>query len=281
MQVTVTGLFNYPVKSFRACAQTELIVNSSGLDGDRRWMLVNGKGEFLTQRQLPIMATISVACEANGLMLETVTGDAIRVITPAPDAPTRQVQVWQDSCAAQGVSPAVDNWLSATLGRPCHLVYMPPSCRRPLRGFAGNTLGFADGYPLLLTSTASLRDLNNRLQSRGIDAVPMSRFRPNLVVDGQDLMAFAEDEWAALSIGDLRLVNAKPCGRCMVITTDQQSGDKQRNREPLATLREFRTDAAGEVLFGINLVPETLPATAGLQLSHSIAMGDQLQVRLS
>jgi len=276
MNVTITGLFNYPVKSFRASPQQRLTVSTAGLHGDRRWMVVGEKGDFLTQRQLPEMATISALSLAAGLLLETPTGDSFRVPVPDEDADTLAVQVWRDNCVAQLAADEVNGWLSAYLGRACRLVYLPADSYRVVQGFADNLVGFADGYPLLLTSTASLSELNRRLNSKRVDAVPMDRFRPNLVVDGDDLLKpFAEDEWASLTIGDLRLVNAKPCGRCTVTTVDQQSGDKQRTREPLRTLAEFRSDDDSEILFGINLVPEI--AAGG---TATLAVDDQLQVEL-
>ncbi|RLA09943.1 MAG: MOSC domain-containing protein [Gammaproteobacteria bacterium] len=278
MKVTVDGLFNYPVKSLRARSQQQLTLDAAGLQGDRRWMIVDDKGGFITQRQCPKMATLSAMPVADGLKLENLAGEVIAVRIPGAGAPALTVQVWQDSCLAKSAGEEVDRWLSDYLGQSCHLVYMPEDCRRLVNGFMNNLVGFADGYPLLLTSTASLDELNRRLSKKGADAVPMSRFRPNLVVEGGELLeAFAEDGWAALTIDGLRLVNAKPCGRCMVITTDQLTGEKHRRREPLTTLREFRIDAEGEILFGINLVPEF----SGLQQSQAIKLGDWLQVHLS
>lgn len=276
MNVIVAGLFSYPVKSLRACQRQMLTMDAEGLHDDRRWMVVNQRGEFLSQRQLPKMATIGASLTNGQLQLELPSGESRRVAVPDAAEEPVSVKVWQDSCAAQVADDEVNEWLSTYLGRVCRLVYLPVSSRRAVQGFAEQRLGFADGYPLLLTSTASLNELNQRLLKKGIDAVSMNRFRPNLVVEGDDpLTPFAEDGWASLTIGGLRLVNAKPCGRCMVTTVDQQSGEKQPGREPLATLSEFRTDSAGEVLFGINLVPE-LSGTEPARLS----VGDRLQIQL-
>lgn len=276
INVIVAGLFSYPVKSFRACSRQSLTMGIDGLHNDRRWMVVNQRGEFLSQRQLPKMATIGASLTNGQLQLELPSGANRRVAVPDAAEETISVSVWQDSCAAQSADEDVNDWLSTYLGRSCRLVYLPVSSRRGVQGFATQQVGFADGYPLLLTSTASLHELNQRLMKKGIDAVSMNRFRPNLVVEGDEaLTPFAEDGWASLSINGIRLVNAKPCGRCMVTTVDQQSGEKQPGREPLTTLSEFRTDSAGEVLFGINLVPEVV-GTEPARLS----VGDRLQIQL-
>ncbi len=272
MQVTVTGLFTYPVKSFRGVSQAQLGVSASGVADDRRWMLVDANGKFLTQRQLPAMATIAAQLLPDGLCLEVGTEQRL-VPIPGAGSPSAKVSVWQDECLAAEVDDEVNRWLSGVLGRPCQLVFLPAVFPRIVHGYAANQLGFADGYPLLLTTESSLAALNRRLTNKGIDSVSMSRFRPNLVVADDALPAFAEDCWQGLTLGNLRLVNAKPCGRCMVVTTDQLTGGRQAGREPLATLREFRTDSSGEVLFGINLVSEMSNSEV-----VTIALGDQLQI---
>lgn len=262
MQVEVVGLYRYPVKSLGAVAEKSLTLDVTGLRDDRRWMVVDDRNRFLTQRQRPGMATLCARQVAGGLELTTEAGDAIKVAAPARHGASIEVQIWGDNCAAQPAGEEVNQWLSDYLQRSCRLVYLPLESQRTVAGFGGNRVGFADGYPLLLTSRASLAELNQRLARKGIDPVPMARFRPNIVVDAPELRAFAEDYWSSLISGQAgaKLLNAKPCGRCMVITTNQSSGERHPAREPLATLSEFRTDEEGEVLFGINLVPQFSPS---------------------
>ncbi|HXN14936.1 MAG TPA: MOSC domain-containing protein, partial [Usitatibacter sp.] len=152
------------------------------------------------------------------------------------------------------VSAYADAWLSQYLGLACRLVYMPDTTERhsnPEYGGSGKLVGFADGYAYLLASEASLADLNKRLATRNHPALPMNRFRPNLVVSGA--RPYAEDTWKEIRIGDAVLRMAKPCGRCQVTTTDQSTGEVM-GPEPLATLATYRDSKQFGVQFGMNLV---------------------------
>lgn len=280
MKVICSDLIRYPVKSLRGLTVPNFEIAAAGLKADRRWMVVDAKGSFLTQRQLPRMASLSVTEQAQGLLLGGGGAQGFErsclVEKPADSDARIEVTVWGDKCHALVAKQHVNQWLSDELERPCRLVYLPLSSPRQVQGFDKSHLAFADGYPLLLTSQASLRELNQRLTNKGVPAVSMDRFRPNLVVDSDlDLEPFVEDRWASLTLGNLRLINAKPCGRCMVVTTDQRSGVRDAAREPLATLRQFRMDPQGEICFGINLVPEFL----GGATEAIIKTGDQLEVQ--
>jgi hypothetical protein len=165
-----------------------------------------------------------------------------------------RVRVWNSVVDAVPVSKYADAWLGDYLGMPCRLVYMPDATRRESNAkYAGpdKLVGFADGYAYLLTSEASLADLNARLGKKSHPALPMNRFRPNLVVTGG--AAFAEDGWKELRVGEAVLRAAKPCGRCQVTTTDQTTGEVS-GPEPLATLSTFRDNPEFGVMFGMNLV---------------------------
>jgi uncharacterized protein YcbX len=183
-----------------------------------------------------------------------------RLVLSAPDCPaievgnqgaqSIEVVVWRDSLVAQCVDPAADAWLSEFLGRPCRLVKFPANGVRavdPAYASPGDEVGFADGYPFLLISQASLDDLNSRLDA----PVPMQRFRPNIVIDGAE--PYAEDGWQRLRIGQLTLRVAKPCSRCIIPTIDP--GTAVRGPEPLRTLLTYRK-RENQVYFGQNLVPE-------------------------
>jgi uncharacterized protein YcbX len=249
MSITLSELHIYPVKSLGGIALQEAKVTERGLEHDRRWMVVDPAGQFLTQREYPRMATVWVDVGHDCLTLAAPDRDTIEVPFDAVLAPALRVQVWNSNVEALAVSGAADLWLSEHLGTPCRLVHMPDSTRRECNPeFAGDgkVVSFADGYPFLVTSEASLADLNRRAGTN----LPMNRFRPNLVVRGAG--AWAEDHWKEFTVGEVRFRVAKPCGRCQVTTTDQASGEV-RGPEPLATLATFRDSQFG-VRFGMNLV---------------------------
>ena len=184
-------------------------------------------------------------------------GDRCSVPVQPPPLPTRNVGVWSSSAEAHTVCAIADDFFSTQLGTDIRLIYMPDSAERKCSAeFAKNNeiVSFADGYPVLVASESSLADLNARIVANGGAAVPMSRFRANLVVTGAD--AFAEDGWIEFNIGETRLRTAKPCPRCQVTTTDQASGEI-RGPEPLLTLATYR-DSPGGLRFGSNLMPVTL-----------------------
>jgi uncharacterized protein YcbX len=277
----VSGLFVYPVKSLRGFAVTEAAVDELGIVGDRRFLVIDGDGRFLTQRTAPQMARIDAALTGDSLVLRAEGAGSVTVPLRAPPAPpTRTVAVWRshglvvEDC---GEEPAA--WLTAALGTPARLVRIGASFHRPVlqkpRYAAGvklaapdpiegrvvtfDRVNFADGYPFMAVGEASLGDLNARLAARGAAPVPMDRFRPNLVISGS--VAFAEDEWTRVRIGGFEMRGAGPCGRCIVTTTDQKTGE--RGVEPLRTLATYRRDAydASNVNFGQNLIHETKSGT--------------------
>lgn len=243
----LTGVFRYPVKSLRGASHDALEVGRRGFRYDREWMVVDKDGRFLTQRQVARMA-----------LIDTRVDDAGRLFLEAPDMPPIAVAndmaqpvdvvVWGDKVVASHVDPAADAWLTRFLGITCRLVRFPAGGVRavdPAFAAAGDEVGFADGFPFLLISQASLDALNGRLE----EPVPMVRFRPNLVVDGCG--PHAEDSWRRLRIGDLRLRVAKPCSRCIIPTIDPETAE--RGPDPLRTLMTYRKQD-NKVLFGQNLI---------------------------
>jgi hypothetical protein len=251
---TLSSLHVYPLKSASGIAPDEADVERRGLDGDRRWMLVDGEGTFLSQRSHPRLALIDVAATDQGLRLAAPDQPPIDVPRPNGSEATRPVTVWGDDVDAALATDAAHAWCSEFLGADVQLVFMPDASRRAVDAdYAvrdNDIVSFADGYPLLLTTTASLADLNDRLSG---EALPMDRFRPNVVIDGTD--PWAEDAWRRVRIGNVVFRSVKPCGRCAVTTTDQQTA--ARGTEPLTTLATFRRGAdTGKVYFGWNLIPE-------------------------
>jgi len=249
---TLTQINVYPVKSLGGLSVTKADVEPRGLRHDRRWMLVDRKGRFLTQRALPRMALVSACLTAGGLTL-AAPGMEPLTVPFEPQAPARRqsVQVWATVCEAAPVGEQTDGWFAEFLGVPCRLVFMPDDTRRPVNpnhAAGEGIVSFADGYPLLLLGEASLDDLNARLAS----PLPMNRFRPNLVVSG--VPAYAEDEWTRVRIGSALFHGVKSCDRCGLITVDQETGEAA-GPEPLRTLAAYRTKDQ-KVLFGRLLIPE-------------------------
>jgi uncharacterized protein YcbX len=255
MNATVKSLHVYPVKGMKGIEVSEARATERGLEHDRRWMVVDPEGEFLSQRSHPKLATLWTDLLPGALELSGPEAGAVQVRFEPPRAPSMRVRVWSHVVDAIPASREADGFLSDYLGEPCRLVYMPDTTRRASNPqYAGDgerLVGFADGYAYLVANTASLDDLNARLAAKGHPALPMNRFRPNIVVSGAP--AYAEDGWRELELGGALLRAAKPCGRCEVTTTDQTTGEV-RGPEPLATLGSYRTSNEFGVMFGLNLV---------------------------
>jgi uncharacterized protein YcbX len=256
----VTGLFIYPVKSLRGYAVPAAEFDPLGLAGDRRFLVVDPAGKFMTQRGTPRMARIDARLAGDTLMLSADGAGSLSVPTASdPAAPLRTVSVWRsEGLQAEDCGPAAARWLSDFLGTSCSLVRLGAKFSRPIlkpTAQPGDAVTFADAFPFLAISEASLADLNDRIQKNHGEPVPKDRFRPNLVVEGCD--AFAEDTWTRVRIGDAIFRNGGPCARCIVTTTDQRTGE--RGKEPLRTLATYRRDATdpADVNFGINLIHET------------------------
>ena len=249
--LTLTALHVYPIKSAGGIAVSSWPVDDFGLRYDRRWLVVDDAGEALTQREHPRLALVRTAIEGDRLRV-TYPGRAPLdlPLEPAP-AVTTVATVWGDACASVWLGERAARWFAEAIGTSCSLVYMPASTVRPADpAYAppGSRVSFADGFPFLLCSEASLAELNTRLPA----PVPMNRFRPNLVIGGGT--PFVEDGLAAFRIGELELEAVKPCDRCVLTTTDQDTG--LRSHEPLRTLASFRK-VGDKVLFGQNVLHRT------------------------
>lgn len=245
--IRVSALFRYPIKSCRGAPLEEAALDPRGIVGDRRLMVVDPEGNFLTQRQLARMALIVPRLDGDRLSVQA-PGTSELTVRCGNEGPRLEAQVWGDRCLAVDQGGAAAEWFSAFLEKPCRLVRMADShvrrtkrARRP-----GDQVSFADAYPLLLISEASLEDLNARLPA----PLPMNRFRPNIVVSG--CKPYAEDGWRTIRAGAVGLDVVKPCVRCVITTTDQQTA--ARGVEPLRTLATYRRTADGGVMFGQNLL---------------------------
>lgn len=247
-KITLTGIYIYPIKSVAGFSWETAEVTKQGFQYDRRWMLVDETGKFITQRQVPQMALIRTEIKGNYLIVNAPDQDTLSIPIQLDISDRISVQVWRDICKAIPLEKEVSQWFTQFLGIPCQLVYMPENSLRPVDSrYATNNeqVSFADGFPFLLISEASLQDLNSRLEQ----SIPMNRFRPNLVVSGCE--AFAEDSWRFIRIGSIPFRVVKPCERCVVTTVDQSTGI--RGKEPLFTLTKYRNQE-GKILFGQNLI---------------------------
>lgn len=245
--LSLTALYRYPVKSLGGENHQELDVRARGFGFDRHWMVVDAQGRFVTQRQQPRMTLISVRVDDKGALHLSVPGMPDMDVGPYSDERV-EVSVWGDSVSAAPADSAADAWLSEFLALPCRLVCFPQEQVRavdPEFAQPSDQVAFADGFPFLLISQASLDDLNDRLER----PVSMRRFRPNLVVDGCE--AYAEDTWRRIRIGGLEFRVAKPCSRCIIPTIDPKTG--LRGKEPLQTLMGYRR-RDNKVYFGQNLI---------------------------
>lgn len=243
-------LYLYPIKSTHAVSVQEAAVEARGLAHDRRWMLVDADGRFLSQRELPALVRVQAYVVPAGLRITAPGTAPLEVARPAAEAPRLAVRIWKNTVEAALAEAPAHAWFSRVLGRPCRLVFMDEAARRPVDptyAVGDDYVSFADGYPLLLTTQASLEALNARLAT----PVPMNRFRPNVVISG--VGAFAEDGWQRIRIGAVTFHVVKPCARCAITTTDQQTGAV--GVEPLRTLATFRR-RDGKVYFGQNLIPQ-------------------------
>jgi len=267
----ISALFVYPVKSCAAIALTDALLEREGLQWDRRWMVVDTTGRFVSQREYPSMARISTVLGADALHL-CVDGAATELVVPfVPPAQAARVRVtvWRDSFDALDEGDTAARWLSAAIGAPVRLVRFADDVTRLANRKWTKDIDapthFADGYPLLVTADASLAELNGRLREKGVPSLPMDRFRPNVVLGGTD--AFDEDFAATLSIGAVVLRVVKPCARCPITTVDQATGtiDPRWPHEPLDTLATYRANPRvdGGLTFGQNTIVQ---AGAGQRL---------------
>lgn len=250
MTLSVAQVCVYAVKSCGGWSLASASITGTGFEHDREWVVIENDGYFITQRQYPKMAIIKPELSNNVLTL-SVTGIG-SVSAPIINSGKRiTVTIWENTCDAIDQGDEASAWLSAFLGKSVRLARMAPDFQRKLKEkyqkTGAESVGFADSMPFLLTSVASLDDLNAKLSEK----LPMNRFRPNIVVSGG--AAFQEDRWKRIKIGDVVFRFAKPCARCEITTVNQDTGEK--GAEPLETLGRYRTGPKG-IMFGQNLIHE-------------------------
>lgn len=250
MDCTLSALFLYPVKSCSPRPVASAAVEARGLRHDRRWMIVDHSGKFITGRQFPRLTRLQARPTQGGLELAAPGQPGYFLRTPAAGGERLTVSVWKGIVHAPLVAPEDDAWISAFLEHPARWVYMDNDAHRPvLSALAqpGDEVSFADGFPLMLLSEESLAVLNTRLST----PVSMLRFRPNLVVQG--IRAHEEDGWRQVRIGSVVFDIVVGCKRCAFTNVDPDLGEIDPTEEPLRTLRDYRRTDAG-VMFGMNVI---------------------------
>jgi uncharacterized protein len=275
----ISELYVYPLKSCQGIKLQQAQVVTTGFLWDREMMLVSGSGKFITQRQFPQLAKVKVEIIESNITLQVED----ETLTPLTFTPTLagsliEVEIWSDRLFAIDQGDAVAQWFHQLLNlesnKVCRLVRQSPEHLRLLNSKYTNNqenlLTFADNYPVMLTATASLTELNQRIveiHQQTKEAILMNRFRPNIVIQTSE--PFIEDTWSVIQIGEIRFTVVKPCSRCIITTIDQQQGTKNQLKEPLNTLGTFRQLSEQGVMFGVNMIPQN---------EGIIRAGDRLEV---
>ena len=247
----VHSLFLYPVKSLAGIAVDSFELDQFGPAGDRRWMLVDDERQFVTQRTLPQLALVQASLDADGEVSITLPGQPPIALQASGES--LSVRVWRDWAQGQVGCGAANRAVSRFCGLSLRFVFMPDSSFRQVQTHLASErrrVSFADGYPLLVTNAASLVELNGRLAI----SVDMRHFRPNIVVDGA--VAWSEDNWQAITIGEGRYRVLKPCSRCVMTTVNPDTGEKAASVQPLRTLATYRRTADG-IMFGMNAIHDS------------------------
>ena len=247
--LTLSEIYIYPVKSLGGISVDTAIAEERGLQYDRRYLLVDENGLFLTQRDSPSLALLKLSFTENGFNVLNTKNSSHTIIPFESDSKKNvTITIWDDVCNAVQVNQDLDNWFSNALDKKVSLVYMPDDEKRIVEKTYINEdhiVSFADAYPFLIIGKSSLDDLNTRL----VNPIPMNRFRPNLVFTGGN--AYEEDNWKDFKIGNAEFIAVKPCARCVITTTDQKTAE--RSAEPLKTLSNYRK-VNNKIMFGMNVV---------------------------
>lgn len=254
--MNIKQLFIYPVKSFAAITQSSMAVEPTGPVGDRRFVVVDPEGNFLSQRKFPIMATIDVEFCRDTIYLSI--GDLDISVPATPIGALVDIKIHSDTC--QGIDCGEDAaiWLSKVIRTPCRLVFQDLTIPRVRHASAIESdieVSFADGYPILLLGLKSVDDLSQKLQQDGHTAVLPDAFRPNILFDGNDTTAFMEDGFGRIQIGEVILRAVKKCSRCTIVNVDQCTGVSCVGGWPLKTLAKYRREGNG-VFMGMNCIVE-------------------------
>ena len=260
---TLSAITLYPIKSCGGMSLQEATLTVNGLMTahiyDREWMVVDADGYCVTQREQPRMALITPTLKSDTLELRAPGMLRLEIPLGLPDpdsAPSMTVQVWDDTVLAYDCDELTAEWFTKAVGVPCRLVRFHAKATRAVSekwtgGVAATTM-FSDGYPILVAGAGSLDDLNDKLRAAGREALPMNRFRPNLVISG--IEAFEEDYAETFQLGDAQLKPVKPCPRCPMPSVDQATGEF--GPDPLDIMQSYRAkpELDGALCFGMNSI---------------------------
>jgi len=260
------SLHIYPIKSTAGISLSNSWVDERGLSFDRRFVVSEPNGQFITARTEPTLCLIRVNLTESGLTLTAPDMPALVINYRELSTNYQKITVWNDDIQAQYGHKNYDLWFSQYLKKPCQLVYFGKDSQRYVIN-SRKEIAFADGYPLLLISQASLDDLNEKMPGKLPQQISMAQFRPNIVVNSCD--AFDEDTWQHIRIGEVEFEVSKPCSRCIFTTVNPTSAEKHPQQEPLKTLTTYRQVASGDVMFGQNLIALN---------QGSIKQGDEIKV---
>jgi len=249
-EIKLQDIFIYPIKSLGGIRLDSWVVEEKGFKYDRRWMLIDENGQFLSQRKYPCLAFLKVELREGSILVfdSKQLRNQLEIPFGTEGSDELVVTVWDDEMTARSVSKEADKWFSDFLGFSVRLVKMPEYTKRkvdPRYAVNSESVSFADGMPYLLISQASLDDLNSRLD----EPISMNRFRPNLVFSG--MKPYQEDQFVKMKVGEVNFQGIKLCARCVMTTIDQESGEK--GKEPLKTLATYRQQGH-KILFGQNVV---------------------------
>lgn len=257
--MTLTAINIYPIKSTAGISLSNTWIDDYGLSFDRRFVVTDSQGQFISARTEPSLCLIQASITQQGLIITAPNMPLLEINYADFSEDYYPITVWNDTINSIHCTPAIDNWFSLYLKRPCKLHFFAKNSNRQVKN-SHQQVGFADGYPLLLISQASLNDLNQRLTTSGEHAVAMSHFRPNLVIENSEgstdtfADAFSEDKWRRIRIGEIEFEIAKPCSRCIMTTVNPATGEKNAQQQPLKTLKGYRQVKNGDVMFGQNLI---------------------------
>lgn len=264
MQAHIHSLYVYPIKSCQGIRVETAELVDTGFKYDRHWMLIDKQGRFLSQRQCADMARIKTHLGPETLSVSSDECNFLSIPIDSDNGKRTTVQIWSDTCEAAGVSAQVSEWFSDFLHTECDLVFLPHEIKRSIdKDYAqpGQSVGFADGFPLLILSLASIDMLNNQLQEK----VDVDRFRANIVIDGCE--AHAEDQWTQISVNDIDINLVKACSRCVIPSIHQQTA--QKHPDLLKTLASYRRQD-GKVYVGQNAIHQT---------NGNISVGQTITIR--
>ncbi|MEP6779848.1 MAG: MOSC N-terminal beta barrel domain-containing protein [Gemmatimonadaceae bacterium] len=280
--IRVSALFIHPLKSAASIAVDSLELDECGAVNDRRWMLVDESGTFLTQREIGALALIHPTIHEDGLILHSASREKLFVETPELEYAVYDSIVWGDPVKIRDAGDAAAKWCSDVVGMPVRLTHIAETSRRPLQtkyggslSATGRTVALSDGAPLLLLGEASIAALNERLTDKNIAPLGVDRFRPNVLISGT--LQHDEDEWLTIRIGNVTMGVGVPCPRCVMTTVDQSVGRRSPAREgelggePLRTLATYRRQGTG-VMFGMNA---TNAAPGTLRIGDAITVLDR------